>query len=337
MKKVEILKKEDIQKLYFNERKSLKDTALNLECPVSYLRKCMKMHELPIRSNLESLQGHKGKKKKTIAIKKDDLIKKYEIQKMSLSAIAREFGVTHYLIERILKDYGIRIRNHDEAAQMVSWVQILKNNPKHELNRIPWYSLQKREREIIDEAIKQKQKHIQTDIDLTSFGYVSHINKRDKKEWTSPESYTNQKKQKRIRWRENSEVRKNTYERCKTWNEANRERTKEWRRKWEKTEIGKASLAKSRHKRRSGGSIPLNKELNDVPSDWHHVAPSLPFCISIPREIHQSVGGNSKQHFTKVNELAGYPEFNCGEKEDIEYYIELNYPEQFRQYWFGNY
>ena len=337
MKKEEILKKEDIERFYFEERKSLKDTGLLLNCPVSHLRKCMKMYGLSIRSNIESLQGHKGKKKKNIAIKKEDLIKKYEIQKLSLSAIAQEFGVTHYLIERILKDYGIRIRNHDEAAQMVSWVQILKNNSKHVLNKIPWYSLQEREKEIIDEAVKQKQKYIRTDIDLASFGYILHINKRDKKEWISSEGYTNQKKQKQIRWHENAEVRGKTYERCKIWNEANRERTKAWRDVWKKTEKGKSSLAKSRHKKRSGGSIPLNKELISIPSDWHHISPSLPFCINIPRKIHQSVGGNSPYHFTKVNELAGYQEFNYGNKEDIEYYIELNYPEEFKLYWFGDY
>ena len=337
MKKEQILKKEDIEKLYFDERKSLKDTASVLNCSVTYLRKFMKMYGLPIRSNIESLQGHKGKKKEVKEINKDLLTELYVTQKMNLTTISQKFGVTQYIVKRFLNDYGIPIQSRKEAVQIIPWMRIIEKSSNDELKKLSWFELRGKEKKIINEAVKQKQKYITTNIDLSSDGYSSFINGYGKKAWISPEAYKKEKEQKQIEWQRNPEVRKNTHERCKTWNEANRERTHEWRKEWKDTESGKLSLAKSHHKQRLKGFIPLNKEIVNEPSDWHHIAQSLPFCINIPREIHQSVGGNSKHHFTKVNELAGYPEFNCGEKEDIEYYIELNYPEQFKEYWFGNY
>ena len=332
-----ILIKKDIIELYSKKRLSLKHTAEFLNCSVSYLRKWMGKYELSIRNRTESLQGHKGKKKEVKEINKDILIELYVIQKMNLTRISQKFDVTQYIVKRFLNDYKIPIQSRNEAVQIIPWMRIIEKSSNDKLKTLPWFELRGKEKEIINEAIKQKQKYITTDIDLSSYGYSSFINGYEKKAWISPKAYAKQKEEKQIEWRKNPEIRKKTYERCKTWNEANRKRTHEWRKEWKDTESGKLSLAKSHHKQRLKGFIPLNKEIVDEVSDWHHISSDLPFCISIPRKIHQSVGGNSKHHFTKVNKLSGHSEFNCGDKEDIEYYIELNYPEEFSQYWFGNY
>ena len=113
-----------------------------------------------------------------------------------------------------------------------------------------------------------------------------------------------------------------------------RKYNKEYKKEYNKTEHYKKLHSGYTAKRRQKGFIPLNESI-DIPSDWHHLHPQLPFVLSIDRKIHQKYNG--KKHYDSVNEQIGLTEIVGKTKEDIEYYIELNYPEEFKLYWFGDY
>ncbi len=52
-----------------------------------------------------------------------------------------------------------------------------------------------------------------------------------------------------------------------------------------------------RVKHRGKGFIPLCPNFWSCPVDYHHVSPSHPYVVPLPRSVHRAVGGNSPTHF----------------------------------------
>lgn len=113
--------------------------------------------------------------------------------------------------------------------------------------------------------IKNKQKTILTDDDLSKYGYQIHNHSFKKKQWVL--------------------------------NEFKRELD----RKYSKTEKGKITNAKARHKHREKGFIllfSLNNKTIEI--EYHHVHPNLPYVIPVPKKIHKSIHGTNPNHYLGV-------------------------------------
>ena len=270
--------------------------------------------------------------------KLDDL---YNQQKLSINEVSKILGCCAARVYSNLIWNDFHIRNKSEARigkspwnkgltkeTNKSLMSVSEKNSKNRIGRVPPNKGKIRNDKIIIKIVK-KQFHISTDYDLSSFGYrkqnprsngaidwvlIEHANEivRDRRK-EDPDKF-------REYGRRNYEHHKQSY----------MERTK----RWSKTKKGRISRAKQKYKHNQKGFVPLNT-LIDIPSDWHHLHPQLPFVLSIDREIHRKYNG--KKHYDSVNKEIGLNEIVGKSKEDIEYYIELNYPDEFKIYWFGNY
>lgn len=106
-----------------------------------------------------------------------------------------------------------------------------------------------------------------------------------------------------------------------------------------KTPKGRLAVRRANARHREKGFIPLTDVL-DIPFDWHHIHTNLPFVIAANRKIHRITTGG--KHYNQVNSDSGYDDFvdknsDFTSKEFVEAKVEVLYPEQFRQYWFGDF
>ena len=106
-----------------------------------------------------------------------------------------------------------------------------------------------------------------------------------------------------------------------------------------KTPKGRLAARKANARHREKGFILLT-DILDIPFDWHHIHTNLPFVIAVNRKIHRITTGGD--HYNQVNTDSGYDDFvdmnsEFTSKEFVEAKVEILYPEQFKQYWFGDY
>ena len=270
--------------------------------------------------------------------KLDDL---YNQQKLSINEVSKVLGCCTARVYSNLIWNDFYIRNKSEARigkspwnkgltkdTNKSLMSISKKISEIQKGGVPSNKGKIRNDKILLKIVKE-QSAISTNYDLSAFGYrvkakrdngaKDWILRKYEKEWKKKERQENPDKFR--------EYGKRNYERHK---ESYIERAK----RFNKTEKGRISRAKQKYKHNQKGFVPLNT-LIDISSDWHHLHPQLPFVLSIDREIHRKYNG--KIHYDSVNAEIGLNEILGKSKEDIEYYIELNYPEEFKIYWFGNY
>lgn len=259
-----------------------------------------------------------------ILLDKNRLILFYIKKGLSQEKTADALKCTRSIIRSNLKYYEIHIRNLSEG--MMGHLSPQKGSIRNHN---------------ILEKISKKQKYITTDWDLSCYGYFKSSDSSNK--WilkdfnnlTGRNYYKNHKKESATRAKkynqENSEkvrIQKQKYYKC------HKEKIKKTIEAYRKTPKGKLTSIRHFYKQKGKGFIPINDALG-IPFDWHHLTRELPFVMAIDREIHKSVYG--KNHYDAVNEQIGLTEIVGKSKEDIEYYIELNYPEEFKKYWFGDY
>lgn len=160
--------------------------------------------------------------------------------------------------------------------------------------------------DILSKKIISKQKYITTNRNLSEFGYVTceFDKKYDKIQWILKTA------------REEDNVSRLADRRI-------------WQQKWRKTEAGRISTRKGVQTHRKKGFIPLRREIPNS-YDWHHIHPELPFVFPVERKLHRKVLG--KKHFDFVNEEIGFDVLIGKSKKEIEYFIEINYPDSFKEY-----
>lgn len=272
---------------------------------------------------------------------KEELNALYNMHRLSLKKVSIVMGCSIGPIINNLKYFGFEIRNKCESMiGRKSWNKGLTKETNsslmslslkysgHPTGRKPPNTGLISNDKILVKIIK-KQSSITTDFNLESFGYrKTHVRKNGAIEWELRE-YANKKMREK---RKQNPEKYNAYSRMHY--QDNKEAYQNRHRLYNKTEKGKLNSKKKLYKHLQKGFIPLNKPLN-IPFDWHHLTKELPFVMATDRAIHKSYYG--KKHYDSVNKEIGLIELVGKSKEDIEYYIELNYPEEFKQYWFGNY
>lgn len=285
------------------------------------------------------------------------IIEYYDTQHLSLRDTALKLNISMASLKTNMKDYGIFIRTQSEARKgKEPWnkdltkktdIRVLEYTIKSAITRKGIPSSRKGiiKNNGIPQKIEKRQKSITTDEDLSIYGYMRSNKKSNGAiQWISKESKIQKDASYREKHKEEISLKAKTY----YW--MNKEKKRIYHQKYydlHKTEIkarvkkwmfttekGRISIRKNTHKRRKRGFIPLNTPLN-IEYDWHHLHKELPFVIAIDRELHRSRYG--KTHYDYINEKIGLKGIVNKSKEDIEYYVELNYPIQFREYWFSGF
>lgn len=265
----------------------------------------------------------------------------YNKQKLSINDVSKALKCSTVCVSNNLIWRNFHIRNKSEARTGKSpWnkgltkdtnkslMSISKKISEIQKGRAPPNKGKIRNDKIILKIAKE-QSAISTDYDLNAFGYYAKtVRSNGAKDWMLKSFYNELKRKNR----------KSDPEKFREYGRRNYEQHKESfierAKLFNKTEKGRISRAKQKYKHNQKGFVPLNKII-DIPSDWHHLHPQLPFVLSIDREVHRKYNG--KIHYDSVNKEIGLTEIVGKSKEDIEYYIELNYPEEFKKYWFGDY
>lgn len=270
----------------------------------------------------------------------------YNEKKLSQEKTADAMECDRIDIRNNLKYYNIDTRNPDEARELVSnWNKGLTKETDERIatyakkisetrkGMIPW-NKDKIYNEKILIKILQRQSSISCEYNLAAFGYS--------KKTISPNSA--------IVWvfrkYENARARKlrkanpqKVIEYRKEYYKLHKENLKKKVSEYQKTSEGKLTAARSSNTHSEKGFVPLN-EKSEMVSDWHHIHPKLPFVVSIDRKKHRAHLG--KKHHDLANSATGWnifidKNFETTTSEYVESIVELNYPSQFRDYWFGNY
>lgn len=250
-------------------------------------------------------------------LNKDKLEEMYIKQSIPMYKVSVLMKCSRGCVENNLKYFGFPIRRGKEIYTKPPWNKgltketspklkiISEKNRINQLGKIPGNKGMIYNRDIVLKIVK-KQTGIHTDEDLSAFGYC-----KDGK-------YINGA----INWR--------LKEYCRIHNKI-----------YQKTEKGRDARARHKYRRNKKGFIPLTKPLK-VEFDWHHIHFKLPFVVPVPRNTHQSIPGVKEKHCNLTNSATGWNIFVDKDSEItpleyVEFAVELNYPEQFRQYWFGDY
>ena len=167
----------------------------------------------------------------------------------------------------------------------------------------------------IKKKIKNEQRYIDTNIDLSEFGYHRMgFSKKEKQRWTL-KSYFSQIRKEYLK-NQTAEQKEHYREYQKTHHHENIKREREIQKEWSKNNIekvkannkkyissskGKIATAKRQAKRDKKGFI-LLFELNNksIKIEFHHVNPNFPYVIPVPKEIHKSIWGGNPNHYLGV-------------------------------------
>lgn len=270
----------------------------------------------------------------------------YNKKKLSQDKVAEILHCSRRVVRSNLEYYDIHTRNPSEARELTSnWNKgLTKETDKRIANYAKRISKSRKGKEPWNKGIihnnniliklLQEQPSINCDWDLTAFGYSKRILSRNGTITWVFRKYENARIQ-RLR-KANSEKVK---EYRKEYYQLHKEKLKKKVLDYQKTPKGKLTTIKSTNTHLGKGFISLNENLK-ITSDWHHIHKDLPFVISVDRKIHRANLG--KKHYDLANSTMGWNIFvdknsEITSLEYVESIIELNYPEQFKIYWFGNY
>lgn len=321
MKKKIELNEYDVFELYINQKLNLLETSEILGCSDSALRRNMKEMGIETRGHNEF-----GNNKTNVYIERELLIKYYDKEGFCLRKTSKILNTSVFILLRLLRENGIHIRNKKEAKKFSpTWNKGETKKTNKILQKVSELVMKTKAVDL-DEAIKNKQRFITTSQDLVRYGYAKNqILENNRFVWMSKEVIDERADLAKTdgfrNMKHKNYIKKQEYYLKKI-------------REYQQTSKGRMVSMKTTYKRRKRGFIPLNEAL-DIPHDWHHISKELPFVMAIDRKIHKSCYG--KKHYDSVNEQIGLNEIVGKSKEDIEYYIELNYPDEFKIYWFGNY
>lgn len=272
----------------------------------------------------------------------------YIEKKLSQEETANALKCNRTDIRNNLKYYSIHTRNPIEAQKLkVPWNKGLTKETNSSLmiaslkiseftkGRLVWNKGIIQNDKILVKIL-QEQPSISCEDNLIAFGYSKKtISSNGAIVWVF-RKYENARAQK-LR-KQNP---KGIKEYRKRYYQLHKEKLKKKVLDYQKTPRGKLTIFRSTNKHLQKGFIPLTDSL-DIEYNWHHIHKKLPFVIAISKRIHRKVGGRKENHCDLANAKSGWNIFidknsEVTSFEYVESIVELNYPEQFRQYWFGNY